>query len=181
MRRIVTAALTLEPLLATHAEAMFVVLCDPAIYEFENAPPRSREWLRERYVKLESRRSPDGRERWLNRVVRLPTHDSSVLIGYVQATVREDGSALIAYEFESAHWGRGLASMDVVAMIDELAAEYQTQQLRAVWKRANHRSMHLLERLDFALASSGERVTHGADADESLMYRCVSSEPAQKR
>ena len=39
----------LEPQVAAHAEAMFVVLSDPAIYAYENAPPESLEWLRKRF------------------------------------------------------------------------------------------------------------------------------------
>ena len=41
MRRIELTRLTLEPLTAAHAEEMFAVLSDPAIYEFENKPPAS--------------------------------------------------------------------------------------------------------------------------------------------
>src|SRR5213592_2725081 len=59
-----------------------------SIYEYENEPPPSLEWLRARFTKLESRRSPNGREQWLNWVIRLPT---SELIGYVQATLHPDG------------------------------------------------------------------------------------------
>ena len=36
--------------LAAHADEMFVVLSDPAIYEFENAPPASADALRERMI-----------------------------------------------------------------------------------------------------------------------------------
>ena len=39
MRNLKTKRLTLEPLLESHAPAMFEVLSDPAIYEFENEPP----------------------------------------------------------------------------------------------------------------------------------------------
>src|SRR5256885_15929378 len=60
MRVIETGRLTLEPQTAAHAEEMFAVLSDPAIYEYENEPPPSLEWLRSRFTKLESRRSPSG-------------------------------------------------------------------------------------------------------------------------
>src|SRR5438105_11650934 len=73
----------LEPQLPIHAEQMFEVLSDPAIYEYENEPPASVDWLRARFARLESRQSPDGCEKWLNWVIRLP---SSELAGYVQAT-----------------------------------------------------------------------------------------------
>ncbi len=100
---------------------MFAVLSDPAIYAYENAPPRSAEWLRERYARLESRRSGDGTEQWLNWVVRLR---DGVPIGYVQATVDASGRALIAYEFGSAWWGQGYAREATQAMIDELIAHH---------------------------------------------------------
>ena len=76
--RIVTAGrIRLEPLVLDHALEMFVVLSDPAIYEFENDPPRSLEWLRYRYSLLEKRTSPDGREKWLNWAVRLSNTSST--------------------------------------------------------------------------------------------------------
>src|SRR5512132_2186077 len=95
MRTIETDALTLEPQVVRHAGEMFAVLNDPAIYEYENAPPASLAALQARYAALESRRSPDGAEDWLNWVVRLP---GGAAIGYVQATVRSGGRAAIAYE-----------------------------------------------------------------------------------
>src|SRR6267154_1901964 len=55
MRVIETGSLTLEPQTAAHAGEMFAVLSDPAIYEYENEPPPSLEWLRARFTKLESR------------------------------------------------------------------------------------------------------------------------------
>src|SRR3989454_10531937 len=94
MHVIETGSLTLEPQTAAHAEEMFIVLGDPAIYEHENEPPPSVEWLRARFARLESRRSPDDREQWLNWVIRLPT---SELGGYVQATVRPGGRAVMAH------------------------------------------------------------------------------------
>lgn len=66
MRTLQTARLTLEPQCAAHAAAMFAVLSDPAIYEYENAPPASVDALRARYAFLEGRRSPDGSQQWLN-------------------------------------------------------------------------------------------------------------------
>jgi RimJ/RimL family protein N-acetyltransferase len=172
MRVIETARCTLEPQVAAHADAMFVVLRDPAIYEYENSPPASLESLRERFAKLESRRSADGSESWLNWIVRTGTAGP---IGYVQATIRSDG-ALIAYEFASAHWGQGLASEAVIAMIGELVEHYRVQQLSALLKRANHRSRRLLERLGFSVASDDERAAQDAASDELLMVRAAGGD-----
>ncbi|HYM82342.1 MAG TPA: hypothetical protein VEY91_13140 [Candidatus Limnocylindria bacterium] len=45
MHVIETGRLTLEPQTAAHADEMFVALRDLAIYEYENEPPPSLEWL----------------------------------------------------------------------------------------------------------------------------------------
>ena len=77
MHVIETGSLTLEPQTAAHAEEMFAVLSDPAIYEHENEPPPSLEWLRARFAQLESRRSANGQEQWLNWVIRLPRYSNA--------------------------------------------------------------------------------------------------------
>jgi RimJ/RimL family protein N-acetyltransferase len=170
MRTLQTARLVLEPQTVDHAPEMFRVLSDPRIYEYENAPPSSLEWLRARYAKLESRRSPDGREQWLNWVIRLP---GDGLIGYVQATVHPDARAGIAYELCSAHWGRGLASEAMQAMVAELAAHCGVRRLSAVFKRGNLRSMRLLERLGFTPASAQDYAAFDVEPDELLMLRNI--------
>ena len=168
MRAIATSRLSLEPQVAAHAEEMFRVLDDPAIYEYENEPPPSVEWLRARFARLESRRSPDGREQWLNWVLRLP---SSELIGYVQATVDSNDRAKIAYVLSSRFWGRGLAREAVEAMISELVGDYQVRALCAVLKAANRRSRRLLERLGFSVASPESGAGSAIEVDELLMVR----------
>ena len=170
MRTLETAALTLEPLTVRHADEMFAVLGDPAIYEYENEPPPSVEWLSARFARLESRRSADGREQWLNWVIRLP---GSGLIGYVQATVHANGHAAIAYELASAWWGRGLASEAVRAVIGELVQRYGARSLGAVLKRDNQRSLRLLQRLGFTLASPDAHVQHRVEPGELLMERAL--------
>lgn len=170
MRRLESNRLTLEPQVAAHAPAMFVVLSDPAIYRYENAPPPSEHWLSERFAKLESRRSADGGELWLNWVLRLQGRE---LIGYVQATVHADARAAIAYEMCSAHWGRGLACEAVTAMIGELGAGYGVRVLSATLKRENARSLRLLERLGFAAAPAAMRARLGVEPDELLMQRDI--------
>jgi RimJ/RimL family protein N-acetyltransferase len=169
MRALRTARLRLEPQVAAHADAMFEVLSDPAIYEYENAPPQSVEGLRERYRKLESRRSGDGHEQWLNWVLRL---DSGEIAGYVQATVHDDGRASIAYELGSRFWGQGIASEAVGAMIAELAATHGARRVTAVFKRANRRSRRLLTRLDFVPADPRDLGIE-IEADERVMARAA--------
>jgi ribosomal-protein-alanine N-acetyltransferase len=170
MRTLVTQRVQLEPQLAAHAAEMFQVLGDPAIYEYENDPPRSPEALRQRYTRLEGRLSPDGKQQWLNWVLRLRGADPGPLIGYVQATLAADSCA-IAYELNSAHWHQGLAREACTAMIEELAANYQVRQLHAVLKSANQRSHRLLTKLGFAPATAAQQEARSLEPDEMLMLR----------
>src|SRR5258706_7258042 len=73
MNSVARGDLRLLPQVAAHADEMFVVLSDPMIYQYENEPPPSIEWLRDRFARLEARRSPDGRHQWLNWVIQIST------------------------------------------------------------------------------------------------------------
>jgi RimJ/RimL family protein N-acetyltransferase len=153
--------LALEPQVAAHAAEMFPVLQDPRIYEYENEPPQSEDWLRDRFAKLETRRSGDGSEHWLNWVVRLASGEA---IGYVQATVEAGGRSFVAYVLASRWWGQGLAIEAVRAMMDELRNAYGARHFVAVFKRRNERSRRLLERLGFEPAALPD-----IEADEDAM------------
>lgn len=175
MRTIAAPALRLEPLTAGHAREMFEVLSDPAIYEFENEPPASEEALARRYAMLERRASPDGREAWLNWVIRLPGGEPA---GYVQATVLPSGAACVAYELASRHWRRGIGSAAVAAMLDELRDRHRVRLFVAVFKARNHRSAGLLRKLGFEPASAAQCAAFGAEADERIMVKSAAGAPA---
>jgi RimJ/RimL family protein N-acetyltransferase len=168
MRALDADGLTLEPQTAGHATEMFAVLCDPALYAHEGEPPPSLEWLRTRFARLETRRSPDGNERWLNWVVRLRSGEA---VGYVQATARRDGHAYVAYVIASAHWGRGVARRAVEAMIAELSGRYEVETLWAIYKEHNARSRQLLVRLGFTAVPPESHAGHPVDSGEALMFR----------
>ncbi len=168
MQVVTNETLTLEPLTRWHAEEMFDVLADPAIYEYENEPPLSVEWLRSRYAGLESRWSPDGVQQWLNWAVRLPTGEC---IGFVQATVHPDRSASVAYVFSSTHWGRGLGTLAVQEMILQLESRFFVKRFLAVLKEDNRRSYRLLLRCGFNLATPQEHDARSIPGDEVLMTR----------
>lgn len=170
MRTLTAPLCTLEPQVAAHASAMFGVLSDPAIYEFENAAPASEAWLTQRFTRLEARQSTDGSQQWLNWVVRLP---SGELAGYVQATLVRDHVAYVAYELASPFWRRGIGSSAVSAMLLELESHYATRTFVAVLKAANYRSMGLLTRLRFTNVSSEQANAWGAEPDECAMVKKV--------
>ena len=171
MNTLAAGTLCLEPQVAGHAPEMFEVLGDPAIYEFENEPPPSLEWLERRYRQLETRRSPDGSERWLNWVIRLP---SGRLAGYVQATVLRESTAFIAYELASPFWRQGIGSAAVTAVLQDLVSTYEVHTCLAVFKARNFRSESLLRPLGFASAPPAGLPPVPVEADEMVMYKPVA-------
>lgn len=176
MRVLADGVLVLEPQVVGHAEAVFEVLRDPALYAFEGAPPESLEAVRERLRRLESRRSPDGSQQWLNWVVRPAPNGAP--IGFVQATVFGDRNAAVAYLLARSHWGRGLASHAVETMLTELATRYGVRSATAVLKTANLRSLRLLQRLQFGPAPTVVRESLEIEADETAMQRVLAPAPA---
>ena len=171
MKTISAPPLLLEPLTVHHAQEMFTVLSDPAIYEFENEPPASEEALSRRYTILEGRRSQDGTQTWLNWVIRVR---SGELAGYVQATVLRSGSALIAYELASRYWRQGIGSTAVAGMLAELRLNYSVNLYVAVLKARNHRSVALLRVLGFKPASAEQTSAFAPEAGELVMIKPVS-------
>jgi ribosomal-protein-alanine N-acetyltransferase len=168
LNTLVAGHLVLEPQVAGHAAAMFLVLSDPAVYEFENVPPMSQAWLEQRFARLESRRSANGHEQWLNWVIRLP---SGELAGYVQATVTSGFVAYIAYELASKFWRRRIGSTAIGAVLAELGATYGVNTFVAVLKSRNVRSMAFLRHLGFSVEPPVGQTPIEHESDELVMYK----------
>jgi len=142
-----TPTLALEPLRAGHAAETFEALSNPSHYTYiPQNPPASLEILRQRYERLEGRRSPNRRELWLNWAIRVPTGE---IAGLVQATGYPDGRALMAYELFEAFQGRGLAAQAVRTVLLDLRERARLTYATAQVDTRNAKSMALLERLGF--------------------------------
>lgn len=170
MQALATAALTLEPLTAGHAEAMFTILREPALHRhLEQPPPACVEQLRADYARLETRRSPSGQQLWLNWIVR--PHGQAP-IGYVQATVVPVRRlAWIGYVLSRPHWGRGHATEATRAMIEHLVEAHGVERFLATVEVRNRRSVRVLERLGFRPATSPELEGHALSPTERLFVR----------
>ena len=143
-----TARLTIEPLCAAHAAELFPLMADPHLYAFiPQSPPASEETLRERYAGLESRRSPDGQQQWLNWALRRRTH--GVCIGRVEATVDDDGDAWVGFVIGAEFWRQGFATEAVRRLVEGLFADPHVRRVRATVDTRNAASMRLLDRLGF--------------------------------
>ena len=113
--------LDLHPLKEVDADKMVDVLADPRLYDFIGGRPPSLEELRDRYRRLSTGRSADGREEWRNWIVR--TREDGRAIGTVQATITDDQRrASIAWVIGVPWQGRGFATEAARALIAWLEA-----------------------------------------------------------
>ncbi|MEQ1804186.1 MAG: GNAT family N-acetyltransferase [Burkholderiaceae bacterium] len=167
IRALRAQGLSLEPQCAGHAQAVFDVLDDPAVYTYlDDAPPASAAVLRERFLRLESRASADGREQWLNWAIRL---DTGGVAGIVQATVCEGGLAWIAFVVGREFWGQGVAQRAARAVLDEGCARYGVTEWLATADERNGRSIRLLARLGFTTAPPALRSEHNVAQTDVLV------------
>lgn len=167
MNTLRAGSILLQPLCVAHADEMFGVLADPAIYEFENEPPQSVASLQTRYAKLEARVSSEGDEQWLNWAIRLP---SGELAGFIQATVLGQGQAYVAYALASRFWRRGIATSALHAVLADLVSGYSVVEAFAVLKAVNYRSVGLLAKLGFEPMAPGASAPWLPEADELTMH-----------
>jgi [ribosomal protein S5]-alanine N-acetyltransferase len=147
-----TALLRMEPMQVHHAQAMFEVFADPALYRYldECAPPDV-DAVRQRLQRMQARRSPDGTEQWLNWAVMLlrGPDQAPQAIGHLQSTVLLDHRAWVAYVFRSAFWGQGHAAAAVGVLLPHLREAYDVRQFLACVEHDHVRSIRLLERFGF--------------------------------
>jgi len=113
--------LVLEPLSVEHALGMVQVLADASMYEYTGGEAPSLEQLQRRYAAQSVGHSEDGSQGWFNWIVKLRDNDAP--IGFVQATIEQDGPELvadIAWVISPTHQGQGMASEATKAMINWL-------------------------------------------------------------
>jgi [ribosomal protein S5]-alanine N-acetyltransferase len=138
---------------------MFDGLADPVGYRYiPQEPPTKLEDLAARYRKLESRRSPDGTEAWLNRA--LIGLDGKAY-GYVQATVNLNSEeAFIAYFIFSPSQRQGYAREALDVLLPALREAYGIVKFNAEIDTRNVASIRLVESLGFVFTR------HAPNADE---------------
>jgi RimJ/RimL family protein N-acetyltransferase len=108
--RLESDRLVLEPLRVEHADELAPVLDDPALHEFTGGRPATPDELRRRFERQVKRRSPDGRDEWLNWTVR--ERATGQAVGIAQATVTTDQTgpkASLAWVIATPYQGQGLA------------------------------------------------------------------------
>lgn len=164
--RLETPRLLLEPLLPAHVSRLYEQLQDERLYEFiPQDPPASLKALEDRYEVLASRRSPDGREAWLNWAVREISGDYA---GTLEATVHENLKATIAYMVFVPHQRRGLAAEACGRLLEHLFEAYGVGVVAAEIDTRNLASIALVESLGFGRVAFVKDADHfkGSSSDE---------------
>jgi ribosomal-protein-alanine N-acetyltransferase len=153
-----TARMLLEPLSVDHAPVVYEGMRDPKVYEYiPEPPPRSLEELTGRFNVLSARKSPDGKEVWLNWPARL--RDRGKYVGIFQATVCPGRTAEIAYIIFAEYRRQGYAMEGCRRIVEHLFASYSLMRISAKINTANRASIGMIERLGF------ERVLITRNAD----------------
>ncbi len=145
-RALASPRLSIEPLLASHAPAMFEPLQEEALYAWISAePPSSIAALTARWQRNESRVAPDGSSAWLAWVVLV----GDEIVGKLDAEITTSEVASdVGYLVFAAHWGKGIASEAVGALSDHLAQAGIREQ-HATVTVGNQASCRVLEKCGF--------------------------------
>ncbi|AMP01193.1 acetyltransferase family protein [Collimonas arenae] len=170
-----TPRLSIEPLVAAHAEILFPHFCDPELYAFiPQQAPESLSYLTQRYRRLESRSSPDGSEIWLNWAVRLTGSDDYV--GYAQAGVEADGQAMLAYFVFTPYQRQGYAAEMCQRVRDHLISVFAVRSVYALIDTRNQASIALVEKLGFKREAFLPNADYFKDANsDEYRYRYAKS------
>jgi [ribosomal protein S5]-alanine N-acetyltransferase len=156
--RLETERLFLEPILPAHAPVLYKCMQEERLYRFiPQDPPDTPRTLEDRYEFLSARRSPDGREAWLNWAVR--ERSSGEYAGTLEATVYDKGTAIIAYMVFVPYQRRGIAAEACGRLLQHLFEDYRVGMVAAEIDTRNVASIALVENLGF------ERVGFQKDAD----------------
>ena len=156
--RLETERVRLEPLRASDADELFPLLDDPQLHTYTGGRPATRDELVSRFRRLESRRSPDSSEEWLNWVVR--AGEAGAAVGTVQATITGD-RALIAWVIATPWQGRGFATESASALVSWLSADPSIASVSAHIAPGHLASEHVAEKAGLSLTEEevdGERV-----------------------
>jgi [ribosomal protein S5]-alanine N-acetyltransferase len=165
--RLETSRLLLEPLVPTHAPMLYEPLQDERLYRFiPQDPSATPQVLEERYEFLSSRRSPDGREAWLNWA--LGERSSGDHAGTLEATVDENLTATVAYMIFVPYQRRGIAAEACGRLLEHLFEDYRVGVVAAEIDTRNVASIALVESLGFSRVAFQRDADHfkGSSSDE---------------
>ena len=149
--------LVLFPLKESHAGELYQPLQDQRIYTYiPEEPPQSLEALRHRYAFLEKGKSGDGKEDWLNWVL-YKNGESDHPLGTMQASVRPNENADIAFIIFPKYWGKGYGRKASEMMIDHIFSQYTLKSIKVNIDTRNHRSIRMVETMGISACTRDQK------------------------
>jgi RimJ/RimL family protein N-acetyltransferase len=161
----------IEPRLPLHAAELFQIMSDPLLYQYVDTAhrPATVNALRERIERNATGKSPDGSQDWLGWVIK---SEFGNIVGFITATIHQDGDAHIAYGIGSQFWGNGYAKSATEQLLSLLIKNYSVHQFCIITERENTRSVLLARKLGFVeVASEAERQKNLLSQSEILLHK----------
>ena len=140
-----TERLILRPQTQSDAPDLFAILCDPQAMRFWNRPPLAQLAVVEGLVCEQQAAMAQGLCRYWTAIAK----DGA--IGSVDLSLIQDGSAELGFLFRPDHWGMGLASEAVGAVIAHAWDALGLPRLAATVQTENRAAVRVLEKNGFAL------------------------------
>ncbi len=166
----------IEPRLPHHAAELFAVMSDPLLYEYVDVAhrPATADALRERIERNATGKSPDGLQDWLGWVIK---NESGNIVGFLTATIHQDGDAHIAYGIGSRFWGNGYAKCATKQLLLRLSQRDCVRRFCIIAERENTRSVLLAHTLGFVEeASESERQKNSLSLSEILLHKVATDD-----
>ena len=94
------------------------------------------------------------------------------IVGFITATIHQDGDAHIAYGIGSRFWGNGYAKSAAEQLLSLLAKNYSVHQFCIITERENTRSVLLARKIGFVeVTSEVERQKNSLGQSEILLHK----------
>ncbi len=136
-----TSRLTLEPIHEGHATELCELFADSELHTYVPFEPPTLKQQSERCARWAKRKSPDGKELWLNWLARDTATKKPV--GHFQAGVGQDAVASIGYVVGRQFQNQGLATEALGAVFEYLKERLGVRQVKA-WSDTRNLASHRL-------------------------------------
>jgi [ribosomal protein S5]-alanine N-acetyltransferase len=143
-----TNRLILRPQVLTDAPDLFAILSDPEAMRFWNRPAISRLAVVEELMREQQAAMAEGLCRYWTVCL------NGSAIGSADISLIQDGSAELGFLLRTDHWGAGLASEAVGAVVAHGLGALRLTRLAAVVQTANRAAARVLEKNGFAIVES---------------------------
>ncbi len=177
-RTLASERLELEAIAPGHADLVFDELADPALYTYLGPAPVDAAAMRARFTRIANPHAPTG-ELWLNYAVR--ERETGRYVGYMQATVKPDRTAYLAYFVFRRAQRRGIAREACAAVLAHLWHDCAVTTVRIEVDTRNQPSQRLAEALGLARVGGASPTdpVHGAPAWD-YVYRLDRPAPGAR-